>query len=59
MAAFQEPHLSLDVPIRENYRPDLAFHANDGHRRFGSDGDLRMPPMKAIPPVTMPESNIF
>ena len=30
MHAFQEPQLSLDAPMRENYRPDLAFHANNG-----------------------------
>lgn len=40
MHAFQEPFLSLDTPMRENYRPDLSFHANDGHSRPGSDGDL-------------------
>jgi hypothetical protein len=26
MHAFQEPQLSLDAPMRENYRPDLTFH---------------------------------
>eukprot|EP01047_Picozoa_sp_COSAG01_P036128 COSAG01_NODE_2809_length_7041_cov_4.383751_1_plen_609_part_00 len=53
MHAFVEPHLSLDAPMRENYRPDLAFHSSDGvHGRggegpdgTGSDGSMRMPPM--------------
>jgi hypothetical protein len=43
--AFQEPHLSLDAPIRENYRPEMAFHHNDGSAAHpGSDASLRMPP---------------
>ena len=43
--AFQEPHLSLDAPIRENYRPEMAFHHNDGSVDHpGSDASLRMPP---------------
>lgn len=43
--AFQEPHLSLDAPIRENYRPEMAFHHNDGSVEHpGSDASLRMPP---------------
>jgi hypothetical protein len=43
--AFQEPHLSLDAPIRENYRPEMAYHHNDGSiDQPGSDGNLRMPP---------------
>ena len=33
LQAFQEPHLSLDAPMRENYRPDMSFHSNDGWRR--------------------------
>ena len=58
MHAFQEPHLSLDVPMRENYRPDLAFHANDGvrHDRGGGDGALRMPPMTFEPMINMPDA---
>jgi len=43
--AFQEPWLSLDAPMRENYRPDMAYHRNDGSTgNAGSDGDLRLPP---------------
>ena len=43
--AFQEPHLSLDAPIRENYRPEMAYHHNDGSCEHpGSDASLRMPP---------------
>lgn len=43
--AFQEPHLSLDAPIRENYRPEMAYHHNDGSVDHpGSDASLRMPP---------------
>jgi hypothetical protein len=38
MHAFVEPHLSLDAPMRENYRPDLAFHASDGVHGTGGDG---------------------
>ena len=48
--AFQEPHLSLDAPIRENYRPEMAYHHNDGSAQHpGSDGSLRMPPMTFEP----------
>jgi hypothetical protein len=49
--AFQEPWLSLDVPMRENYRPDMAFHHNDGWDSPGSDGDLRLPP-NTFEPIT-------
>ena len=56
MHAFQEPHLSLDVPMRENYRPDLPFHANDGVHAGGSDGALRMPPMTFEPMMNMADA---
>ena len=56
MHAFQEPHLSLDVPMRENYRPDLGFHGNDGRSLGGSDGLLRMPPMTFEPLMNMPDA---
>eukprot|EP01052_Picozoa_sp_SAG31_P023229 SAG31_NODE_1902_length_6956_cov_5.312236_2_plen_490_part_00 len=56
MHAFQEPFLSLDVPMRENYRPDLSFHANDGRVRGGSDGILRMPPMTFEPIINMADA---
>ena len=56
MHAFQEPQLSLDAPMRENYRPDLTFHANDGVVRGGSDGVLRMPPMTFEPIINMADA---
>ena len=56
MHAFQEPHLSLDAPMRENYRPDLAFHGSDGSGLGGSDGALRMPPMTFEPLINMPDA---
>jgi hypothetical protein len=55
MHAFQEPHLSLDLVIRENYRPDMAFHSNDGWARPGSDGALRLPPMTFEPVCNGPQ----
>ena len=55
--AFQEPLLSLDAPMRENYRPDLPYHANDGWLRPGSDGVLRLPPMTFEPVINMPQMN--
>eukprot|EP01043_Picozoa_sp_COSAG02_P009340 COSAG02_NODE_315_length_24910_cov_17.139978_12_plen_544_part_00 len=64
MHAFVEPHLSLDAPMRENYRPDLAFHSSDGvHGRggdgadgTGSDGSMRMPPMSFVPMINLPDA---
>ena len=56
MHAFQEPQLSLDAPMRENYRPDLPFHANDGHVLGGSDGILRMPPLTFEPIINMADA---
>ena len=56
MHAFQEPQLSLDAPMRENYRPDLTFHANDGTVRGGSDGILRMPPLTFEPIINMADA---
>ena len=56
MHAFQKPMLSLDVPMRENYRPDLVFHANDGLAAGGSDGSLRVPPMTFEPMIYMADS---
>eukprot|EP00947_MAST-08B_sp_MAST-8B-sp1_P000898 g898.t1 len=55
MHAFVEPHLSLDAPMRENYRPDMAFHAADGWERAGSDGELRLPPMTFTPIMNGPQ----
>ena len=37
-------------------RPDLGFHANDGVRRPGSDGNLRMPPMTFEPMINMADA---
>jgi hypothetical protein len=61
LQAFQEPFLSLDFPMVENYRPDLAFHAGafanhtgsavDGH---GGDVTLRLPPLTFEPLANMP-----
>eukprot|EP01051_Picozoa_sp_SAG22_P004038 SAG22_NODE_207_length_15278_cov_4.056855_15_plen_123_part_00 len=64
MHAFVEPHLSLDAPMRENYRPDLAFHASDGLSvgggdgldGTGSDGAMRMPPMTFVPMINMADA---
>jgi len=42
--------------MRENYRPDLAFHANDGIHAGGSDGALRMPPMTFEPMMNMADA---
>ena len=37
--------VSQDAPIRENYRPEMAYHHNDGSVEHpGSDASLRMPP---------------
>lgn len=63
LQAFQEPYLSLDFPLVENYRPDLVFHtgafaghlgaAIDGH---GGDVSLRLPPLTFEPVANMPGS---
>ena len=42
--------------MRENYRPDLSFHANDGVHAGGSDGLLRMPPMEFEPIINMADA---
>jgi hypothetical protein len=42
--------------MRENYRPDLAFHANNGVQAGGSDGLLRMPPMEFEPIMNMADA---
>lgn len=42
--------------MRENYRPDLGFHANDGVHTGGSDGLLRLPPMTFEPLINMPDA---
>ena len=56
--AFQEPFLSLDAPMRENYVPLFEGHDNDGVRngRGGSDGQLRMPPMSFEPIINMADA---
>eukprot|EP01051_Picozoa_sp_SAG22_P019486 SAG22_NODE_3612_length_1616_cov_1.926170_3_plen_179_part_00 len=59
MHAFQEPHLSLDVPMRENYRPDLPSHAPAPLGQplsGGGDGVLRSPPMTFEPMINMADA---
>ena len=53
--AFQEPYLSTDLPMRENYRPDLPSHAPEPARGGGGDGALRLPPLTFEPVVNMPQ----
>ena len=59
MHSFQEPLLAVDLPMRENYRPDLPSHAGDavgGEFAFaGGDGALRLAPMRWEPVVNMPQ----
>jgi hypothetical protein len=59
----QEPWLSLDMPMDENYRPDLKYHATtaamtakgEAVRSTGTqDSSLRMPPMTFEPVMNMP-----
>lgn len=57
MHAFQEPFLSLDLPMRENYVPFLIGHDGDGlFDQPGSDGSLRMPPMTFEPMMNMADA---
>ena len=45
--------------MRENYRPDLQFHASDGVHHTGesgSDGSLRLPPMSFEPLINMADA---